>query len=110
MAEAMLAGEYGFWSEGKKGPFVGDDAIRSWPVEANLTRYGIGIIDQSNLGGGGWSMIGGLLGRAALGEAAIELFGKRVTRVHGMKRVARVVCWTWLRLVSRWTERGRAGC
>jgi hypothetical protein len=84
----MLAAEYGSWSNGEEVPPFGPEEIRSSPLGAEITRYGIGISAQSTLGGGGWSIGGGLVGRAALGSTDVELFGKAVARVHGVKRTS----------------------
>jgi len=81
----MLAGEYGTWFYGKKEAYVGPDTIESSPGLASGTRYGLSIIDQSTLGGGGWSLRGGIVGRVERPSTGIELFGKRITRVHGLK-------------------------
>ena len=84
----MLAGEFGQWFDGEKSSYVGRDGIRSSPVGASGGRYGIDIIDQSTLGGGGWSIVGGMVARVVRPGASVELFGKQIVRAHGMKRMA----------------------
>src|SRR5260370_11453481 len=59
----MLAGEVGDWSHWKNTPFVGRDEIRSSPIGADLTRYGIRISEQNTLGGGAGTMDGGNVAR-----------------------------------------------
>jgi hypothetical protein len=81
----MLAGRYGVWSEGVDGSPVGPYEVHSWPLDAYLTQYGLGVIAQSWLGGG-WSMAGGMIGRAEWRDASVELFGKSAARTHGMMR------------------------
>ncbi len=81
----MLGGEYGAWFYGEREAFVGPDKIESSPGLASGTRYGISVIDQSTLGGGGWSLRGGIVGRVERPGASIELFGKRISRVHSLK-------------------------
>ncbi len=81
----MLAGEYGTWFYGEKRSYIGPDKIESSPGRASGTRYGISINDQSTFGSGGWSLTGGIVGRVELPGASIELFGKEMTRVHGLK-------------------------
>jgi hypothetical protein len=83
----MLAGDYGTWFYSEKRSYVGPDKIESSPERASGTRYGITISDQSTLGGGGWSLTGGIVGRLDRPGASIELFGKKVTRLHGPKRM-----------------------
>jgi hypothetical protein len=83
----MLAGEYGTWFYGEKRSHIGPDKIESLPERASGTRYGIAISDQSTLGGGGWSLKGGLVGRVERPSASIELFGKVVARLHGPKQM-----------------------
>ena len=80
----MLAGEYGQSSNGEKSPYVGPDTIASSLLGVSGTRYKIDIGEQSTLGGGGWSMVGGLVGRVARPDASVELFGKEIARVHGV--------------------------
>jgi hypothetical protein len=84
----MLTGEYGVWSDGRGVPPSGPDEVRSSPLGAYVTRYGIGVIAQSTLGGGGWSMVGGMIGRVERPGTSVELFGKEVARTHGMKRTS----------------------
>ena len=83
----MLAGDYGAWFYGEKRSYIGPDKIESSPERASGTRYGITISDQSTLGGGGWSLTGGIVGRVERPGASIELFGKEVARLHGPKRM-----------------------
>lgn len=82
----MLAGEYGEWFHGEKTPYVGDDKIEARPGAASSTRYGIHIAEQSTLGGGGWSIEGGMVARVIRHDTTIELFGKEIARTHGMYR------------------------
>jgi len=73
----MLAGEYGHWTEGQRTPPVASEEIRSSPVGARTTAYGIGFSEQSTFGGGGWSIVGGMVARVVRPTGNIELFGKR---------------------------------
>lgn len=105
----MLAGEYGAWFYGERRPHDGSDNTRSSPEAASGTRYGIVVSDQSTLGGGGWSLAGGMVGRVVLPSASIELFGKEVARLHGAKRMARSQdynCEFFLVVRSRGAQRG----
>lgn len=86
--ERMLAARYGSWANGVEIPPSGVDEIRSFPVGAKTTRYGISIDAERSFGWGGWSFSGGMIGRVAVGSATVELFGKRVSRVHGPKGTA----------------------
>ncbi|HKB24014.1 MAG TPA: hypothetical protein VKG64_03085 [Methylomirabilota bacterium] len=79
----MLAGEYGSWFHGKKSASVGRDEIRSSPIGADRTRYGISLENESTLGGGAWSMDGGMVARVSRPGESAELFGKKVLRIHG---------------------------
>ncbi|OGL02500.1 MAG: hypothetical protein A3E31_02050 [Candidatus Rokubacteria bacterium RIFCSPHIGHO2_12_FULL_73_22] len=84
----MLTAEYGQWFDGEKWPFVGYDTIRSSPVLAGGTRYGIHISNMAALGGAGWSAVGGLVARVVRPGASVELFGKEIVQTHGMKGTA----------------------
>ena len=81
----MLTGEYGEWFYGEKTSFVGPDKVESSPLGASRTRYGIRISEQSRFGGGGWSIVGGTVARIVRPGRNIELFGKEIVRVHGVK-------------------------
>lgn len=85
----MLAGDYGQWFSGEKSahPKRGDRMSPS-PRGASDTRYGIDVFEHSALGGGGWSIVGGMVARVVRPEATVELFGKEVVRVHGPTGVA----------------------
>jgi len=80
----MLAGERGQWFDGAKSPYVRQGGIDSSPI---ATNYRIDIIEQGTFGGG-WSIIGGMVGQAAGPDSTIELFGKQIARTHGLKRNA----------------------
>ena len=84
----MLVGEYGHATEGVLTPPVGDDRLRSSPNGAHITAYGIGISEQSDLGGGGWSIIGGMVARVVRPHENVELFGKQTSRTHGFLRTS----------------------
>jgi hypothetical protein len=86
--ERMLAARYGSWSTGQEIPPLAVDEIRSFPVGAKTTKYGIGIDAQRTFGWGGWSFTGGMVGRVSVRGADLELFGKEVARVHGPKGTA----------------------
>ncbi len=84
----MLAGEYGTWFYGEKRSYVGPDKIESWPLGASGTRYGITVSDQSDLGGGGWSIVGGMVARVVRPPEHLELFGKEIARLHGLMQTS----------------------
>lgn len=84
----MLAGEYGQWFDGERWHFMGRDEIRSSPLLASGTRYGISTSNQGLLSAAGWSMVGGMTALVEQSGARVELFGKQTTRAHGMKRTS----------------------
>jgi len=84
----MLAGEYGTWFYGEKWSYVGPDEIKSSPSGASGTLHGITVSDQSTLGGGGWSIIGGMVARIVRPHEDVELFGRQIARTHGMWRTS----------------------
>jgi hypothetical protein len=84
----MLAGEYGHSTEGVRTPPVGNDRLESSPGGAHITAYGIGFSEQSDLGGGGWSIIGGMVARVVRPHENVELFGKQIARTHGFLRTS----------------------
>jgi hypothetical protein len=80
----MLAAEFGQWTNGVKSPaVVKKDEIASWPLAATWTRYGIDVEGTYAFSGGAWLLQGGLVARVIRTGATVELFGKRITRVHG---------------------------
>jgi hypothetical protein len=81
----MLAGEYGQWVDGERWPFAGRDEIRSSPMLASGTRYGISTSNQGAFGGAGWSTVGGLVARVSRPDVSVELFGREIARARGMK-------------------------
>jgi len=83
----MLAGEYGTWLYGEKTAEVGRDEVDPSPPQAGYTRYGIRIREESTLGGGGWWLTGGMIARVERPGGSIELFGKELARLRGLKKM-----------------------
>ena len=89
--EHMLAGTSATYSDGKHIEYVFErsfeEAMGS-PSSAWDTKQGIAVVDLGERRflslwvGGGWTLEGGLLGKIEEGASAIELYGKRVTRVQ----------------------------
>jgi len=87
--QRMLTGQYGAWEDGaevppvwRRWPVPDTDKIASYPVGAQFTKYGIEV-RQTRSTNAGWELVGGLVGQVNLDGRAIELYGRRVIRVHG---------------------------
>ncbi len=82
---AMLNAEFGRWLDGTlvAGTAPRKDQIESDFVRIQWTKYDIVMETRSTLGGGEWKLDGGLMGRALHGASNVELFGKRIVRIHG---------------------------
>jgi hypothetical protein len=87
--QRMLTGQYGAWKDGaevppawRRWPVSDADKIASYPVGAPLSKYGIEV-RQNRSTNAGWELVGGLIGRVNLDGRTIELYGRRVIRVHG---------------------------
>lgn len=83
---AMLTGRYSRWEDGKEVPWrpipAGRDTVETYPEGALHTKYRIDVSASASPEGAAWDMIGGLVGRVATAGATVELFGKRIARVH----------------------------
>jgi hypothetical protein len=80
----MLSGKSGHWVNGSElpWPMAMADRIASSPNGARLTKYAIRVEFRGQYGQGSWILTGGLIGRADLGNATVELFGKEIVREH----------------------------
>jgi len=80
----MLAGRSARWVNGQELPWTTEmeDRIANNPVGARLTTHAIVVESRGGYVRGSWYLVGGLIGRADLFDATVELFSKQIVREH----------------------------